>query len=89
MITLRLGLVNHVESDLLAAGGGPAVKCLGDGMLLEFVTRARRWRRRSRSDTPLRPELRCACRAAHAATHPIEISDVIINPVTCTATAST
>lgn len=32
-----LGLVNHVEADLLAAGEGRLVKCLGDGMLLEFA----------------------------------------------------
>jgi adenylate cyclase len=32
-----LGLVNHVETDLLAAGDGRLVKCLGDGMLLEFA----------------------------------------------------
>ena len=32
-----LGLVNHVETDLLAAGEGRLVKCLGDGMLLEFA----------------------------------------------------
>ena len=31
-----LSLVNHVEADLLAAGEGRLVKCLGDGMLLEF-----------------------------------------------------
>jgi adenylate cyclase len=32
-----LGLVNHVETDLLTAGEGRLVKCLGDGMLLEFA----------------------------------------------------
>jgi adenylate cyclase len=31
-----LSLVNHVEADLLAAAEGRLVKCLGDGMLLEF-----------------------------------------------------
>ena len=31
-----LGLVNHVETDLLPAGEGRLVKCLGDGMLLAF-----------------------------------------------------
>ena len=31
-----LSLVNHVEADLLAAGEGRLVKCLGDGMLMEF-----------------------------------------------------
>jgi adenylate cyclase len=37
VIARWLGLVNHVETDLLAAGEGRLVKCLGDGMLLEFV----------------------------------------------------
>jgi len=32
-----LALVRHVETDLLGAGGGRLVKCLGDGMLLEFT----------------------------------------------------
>jgi class 3 adenylate cyclase len=31
-----LSLVEHVETDLLPAGQGRLVKCLGDGMLLEF-----------------------------------------------------
>jgi adenylate cyclase len=31
-----LSLVNHVEADLLATAEGRLVKCLGDGMLLEF-----------------------------------------------------
>jgi adenylate cyclase len=37
VIARWLGLVNHVEADLLAAGEGRLVKCLGDGMLLEFL----------------------------------------------------
>ena len=37
VIARWLGLVNHVESHLLAAGEGRLVKCLGDGMLLEFA----------------------------------------------------
>ncbi len=32
-----LSLVAHVEADLLPAGQGRLVKCLGDGMLLEFT----------------------------------------------------
>ena len=36
VIARWLSLVNHVEADLLAAGEGRLVKCLGDGMLLEF-----------------------------------------------------
>jgi adenylate cyclase len=35
-ISRWLSLVNHVEADLLAASEGRLVKCLGDGMLLEF-----------------------------------------------------
>jgi hypothetical protein len=52
VIARWFGLVNHVESDLLAAGEGQLVKCLGDGGCWSSWTRARRWRRRSRSDTP-------------------------------------
>jgi adenylate cyclase len=37
VIARWLGLVNHVETELLVAGGGRLVKCLGDGMLLEFA----------------------------------------------------
>jgi adenylate cyclase len=35
-ISRWLSLVNYVEADLLAASEGRLVKCLGDGMLLEF-----------------------------------------------------
>jgi hypothetical protein len=52
VIARWLGLVNHLESDLLAAGEGRLVKCLGDGGCWSSWTRARRWRWRSRSDTP-------------------------------------
>jgi class 3 adenylate cyclase/tetratricopeptide (TPR) repeat protein len=37
VIARWLGLVNHVETELLVAGEGRLVKCLGDGMLLEFL----------------------------------------------------
>jgi len=36
VIARWLSLVEHVETDLLPAGKGRLVKCLGDGMLLEF-----------------------------------------------------
>jgi class 3 adenylate cyclase/TolB-like protein len=37
VIARWLGLVNHVEADLLTTGEGRLVKCLGDGLLLEFA----------------------------------------------------
>jgi adenylate cyclase len=38
VIVRWLSLVNHVEADLLAPSEGRLVKCLGDGMLLEFLS---------------------------------------------------
>lgn len=74
-----LSLVNHVETDLLTVGEGRLVKCLGDGMLLEFmnaraaVAAALAIRHASRRQNfGLPPERQMLLRMG------IEISDVII-----------
>jgi TolB-like protein len=79
VIARWLGLVNHVETDLLTAGEGRLVKCLGDGMLLEFAD--------SRAAVSMAFAIRHAAKRLHFGLPAerqmllrmgIEISDVII-----------
>jgi adenylate cyclase len=79
VIARWLGLVNHVETALLTAGEGRLVKCLGDGMLLEFAD--------SRAAVSMAFAIRHAAKRLHFGLPPerqmllrmgIEISEVII-----------
>ena len=86
-----LSLVNHVEADLLAAGEGRLVKCLGDGMLLEFSDVRRSGVGGVRDPAcEQAAELRRSARSADAAAHGDrdQRRDRRI-AVTCTAAVST
>ena len=70
MIARWLSLVEHVETDLLPAGQGRLVKCLGDGMLLEFgEARAAASVAFAIQHASRAPKLRPADRAPDAAAH--------------------